>query len=315
MIYLFFFTYQWSLLTQLTRMFRKQTWQTASHGFFQLHKKEKKNKQLHHINWYCTDSWGFIDAPSVVLLTHTGREGLVPHSPVPAEAGQGAAAMKAVSRVAGVQDKGVGVVAVVLDLVAIVGDSRLLAANQVKTYRRELRETNAHADLALPVGVTQGAVVGKRTRRPWCDIPTKSWSTSPQPSYSWFSKTCRVTRLHKWRDVLGELATVIILQLWKCVFRLESVRGKQWIIISHPMQKHYSLQVDNSILKITKSDPPSSKIEYKTMYHTVMSLKYFHPTWFHVSETCSWQVTQDRHSIKLFFFFLISISPLYISPP
>lgn len=103
-----------------------------------------------------------------MLLTHTGREGLVPHSPVPTEAGQGAAAMKAVSRVAGVQDKGVGVVAVVLDLVAVVGDSRLLAANQVKTYRRE---TNAHADLALPVGVKQGAVVGNRTRRLWCNIP------------------------------------------------------------------------------------------------------------------------------------------------
>lgn len=109
-----------------------------------------------------------------MLLTHTGREGLVPHSPVPTEAGQGAAAMKAVSRVAGVKDKGVGVVAVVLDLVAVVGDSRLLAANQVKTYGRELRETNAHADLALPVGVKQGAVVGNRTRRPWCNIPPKS---------------------------------------------------------------------------------------------------------------------------------------------
>lgn len=106
-----------------------------------------------------------------MLLTHTGREGLVPHSPVPTEAGQGAAAMKAVSRVAGVQDKGVGVVAVVLDLVAVVGDSGLLAANQVKTYGRELGETNAHADLALPVGVKQGAVVGNGTRRPWCNIP------------------------------------------------------------------------------------------------------------------------------------------------
>lgn len=119
-------------------------------------KGEEKNKQLCHINSCYTDSWGFIAAPSVVLLTHTGREGLVPHSPVPAEAGQGAAAMEAVSRVAGVQDKGVGVVAVVLDLVAVVGNSRLLAANQVKTYSRELRETNVCADLALPAGVTGG---------------------------------------------------------------------------------------------------------------------------------------------------------------
>lgn len=79
-----------------------------------------------------------------MLLTHTGGEGLVPHSPVPAKAGQGAAAVKAVPGVAGVQDKGVGVVAVVLDLVAVVGDARLLAADQVKTYRQELEETNAH---------------------------------------------------------------------------------------------------------------------------------------------------------------------------
>lgn len=93
----------------------------------------------------------------VVLLTHTGGEGLVPHSPVSAEAGEGAAAVEAVSRVARVQDKSIGVVAVVLDLVAVVGDSRLLAANQVETYRREMRETNARADLALPAGVTKGS--------------------------------------------------------------------------------------------------------------------------------------------------------------
>lgn len=94
---------------------------------------------------------------SVILLTHTGGEGLVPHPPVSAEAGQGAAAVEAVSWVAGVQDKGVGVVAVVLDLVAIVGDSRLLAANQVETCRREMRDTNTHADLVLPARVTKGS--------------------------------------------------------------------------------------------------------------------------------------------------------------
>lgn len=65
--------------------------------------------------------------------------------------------MEAVSRVAGVQDKSVGVVAVVLDLVAVVGDSRLLAANQVETYRREIGDTNAHVGLVLPAGVTKGS--------------------------------------------------------------------------------------------------------------------------------------------------------------
>lgn len=43
--------------------------------------------------------------------------------------------MKAVTRVAGVQDKSVGIMAVVLDFIAIVGDSGFLAANQVKTYK------------------------------------------------------------------------------------------------------------------------------------------------------------------------------------
>lgn len=196
--------------------------------------------------------------------------------------------MKAVSRVAGVQDKGVGVVAVVLDLVAVVGDSRLLAANQVKTYGRELRETNAHADLALPVGVKQGAVVGNRTRRPWCNIPPKSRSTSPRPSYSCFSKTCRVTRLHKWRDVLGERPLSLFVRCGNVFSAWKACGGSSELLFPHPMQKHYSLQVDNNrILKITESDPPSSKTEYKTMYHTVMSLKYFLPSWFHVSESCS----------------------------
>lgn len=94
---------------------------------------------------------------SIILLTHTGGEGLVPHSPVSAEAGQGAAAVEAVPRVAGVQDKGVGIVAVVLDLVAVVGNSRLLAANQVETYGQETKGTNARADLVLPAGVTKGS--------------------------------------------------------------------------------------------------------------------------------------------------------------
>lgn len=71
----------------------------------------------------------------VGILTDAGRKGFVPHASVPAETGQRAAAVKAVTRVAGVQDKSVGIMAVVLDFIAIVGDSGFLAANQVKTYK------------------------------------------------------------------------------------------------------------------------------------------------------------------------------------
>lgn len=66
------------------------------------------------------------------ILTDAGGERLVPHAPVPAQTGQRAAAVEAVARVAGVQHERVGVVAVVLDLVAVAGDARLLAAHQVE---------------------------------------------------------------------------------------------------------------------------------------------------------------------------------------
>lgn len=64
------------------------------------------------------------DAPP---LTHAGRQGLVPHSAVPTEARQDAAAVHAVAGVAAVQDRRVSEVASVSDPVAIAGDARVLA--------------------------------------------------------------------------------------------------------------------------------------------------------------------------------------------
>lgn len=64
----------------------------------------------------------------LAILTDTGRKWFVPDPSVPAKTGQSAAAMQAVSRVAGVQDKGVGIMTVILDLIAITRDTRLLAA-------------------------------------------------------------------------------------------------------------------------------------------------------------------------------------------
>lgn len=69
----------------------------------------------------------------IETLTDTGRKWLVPHTSVPTETGQCAAAMEAVSRVAGVEDKGVCKMAVILDLVAITGDAWLLTVDQVET--------------------------------------------------------------------------------------------------------------------------------------------------------------------------------------
>lgn len=94
-------------------------------------------------------------------LTHTGRRGSVPHTPVPAQARQCAAAVEAVSRVARVQNMGVGEMAVVLDFVAITGDAGFLAADKVKTWRGQ-----AEMDPALVYGGQQnGRPVEKRTSR------------------------------------------------------------------------------------------------------------------------------------------------------
>ena len=62
----------------------------------------------------------------VVILTDTGRKWFVPDTSVPAKTGQGAAAVKTVSRVAGVQDKSVGIMTIILDLIAITRDAWFL---------------------------------------------------------------------------------------------------------------------------------------------------------------------------------------------
>lgn len=65
--------------------------------------------------------------------TNTGRKWFVPDTSVPAKTGQCTTAMKSVPRVAGVQNIRVGIMAVVLDFIAIIGDTWFLAADQVKT--------------------------------------------------------------------------------------------------------------------------------------------------------------------------------------
>lgn len=62
------------------------------------------------------------------ILTDTGRKRFVPDTPVPTETGQCAAAMETVSRIASVQDKGIGIMAIVLDLIAITRHTWLLTA-------------------------------------------------------------------------------------------------------------------------------------------------------------------------------------------
>lgn len=60
-------------------------------------------------------------------LTYAGGQRFVPHSPVSAQTGQGAAAVHGVPWVAAVLDDGVREVAFVADPVAIAGDARVLA--------------------------------------------------------------------------------------------------------------------------------------------------------------------------------------------
>lgn len=75
----------------------------------------------------------YIEPTRVGILTKTGRKWFVPDTSVPAKTGQCTAAMETVSRVAGVQDKSVGIMAIVLDFIAITRDTWFLAAYQVKT--------------------------------------------------------------------------------------------------------------------------------------------------------------------------------------
>lgn len=62
------------------------------------------------------------------ILTDTGRKRLVPDASVTTETGECTAPMKTVSRVARVQDKSVGIMTVILDLIAITRDTWFLTA-------------------------------------------------------------------------------------------------------------------------------------------------------------------------------------------
>lgn len=62
------------------------------------------------------------------ILTDTGRKRLVPDTSVTTETGECTAAMKTVSRVAGVQDKSVGIVTIILDFIAVTWYTWFLTA-------------------------------------------------------------------------------------------------------------------------------------------------------------------------------------------
>lgn len=76
-----------------------------------------------------------LDQGSLGRLTNAGRKGFVPHPPVPTQTSQCAAAVETVSRVAWVQNVGVGEMAVILDFVAVTGDAGFLTADKIKTWK------------------------------------------------------------------------------------------------------------------------------------------------------------------------------------
>lgn len=76
-----------------------------------------------------------LDQGGLGRLTNAGRKGFVPHTPVPTQTSQCAAAVETVSRVAWVQNMCVGEMAVILDFVAIAGDAGFLTADKVKTWK------------------------------------------------------------------------------------------------------------------------------------------------------------------------------------
>lgn len=105
---------------------------TLLSAVFWIHVFFKRNK-------YTTDTCQSVttaltlDHGGLGRLTDAGRKWFVPDTPVPAQTGQCAAAVETVSWVARVQNMGVGEMAVVLDFVAVTGDTRFLAADQVET--------------------------------------------------------------------------------------------------------------------------------------------------------------------------------------
>lgn len=88
-----------------------------------------------------------LDHGGLGRLTDAGRKRFVPHAPVPAQAGQCAAAVETVSRVARVQNVGVGKMAVVLDFVAVTGYARFLAADKVETCRRSGKDGDKYLNM------------------------------------------------------------------------------------------------------------------------------------------------------------------------
>lgn len=92
-----------------------------------------------------------LDHGGLGRLTDARRKRFVPHAPVPAQTGQCAAAVETVSRVARVQNMGVGEMAVVLDFVAVAGDARLLAADKVETWRRSVKDGDRYLNIRRPV--------------------------------------------------------------------------------------------------------------------------------------------------------------------
>lgn len=71
----------------------------------------------------------YIEPTRVGILTDTGGEWFVPDTSVPAKTSQCTASMETVSRVAGVQDKSVGIMTIILNLIAITRDTWFLAAH------------------------------------------------------------------------------------------------------------------------------------------------------------------------------------------
>lgn len=98
-----------------------------------------------------------LDHGGLGRLTHAGRKWFVPDPPVPAQTGQCAAAVKTVSRVARVQNMGVGEMAVVLDFVAVTGDTRFLAADKVETWRGSSKDGDRYLNIRTSVCGTSRA--------------------------------------------------------------------------------------------------------------------------------------------------------------
>lgn len=98
-----------------------------------------------------------LDRGGLGRLTDAGRKWFVPHPPVPTQTGQRAAAVETVSRIARIQNMGVGKMAVILDLVSVTGDARFLAADQVKTWKRTSTGGDGHSNSQRYISLSRTA--------------------------------------------------------------------------------------------------------------------------------------------------------------